>query len=418
MAIPTQAALHARVGIDLDAGAESARTASAADFDLSVHEDMSAAEADWRAFEERADLTVFQTFDWLSTWHRHIGARNGVIPAIVMVRQRGEIVSIWPLAIESRSRARCVRWLGARLSNYNGPLLAADFSARIGAEAFAALWRAVKLKFRREFGADLFDLDKMPERIGKQPNPFLQFPVTPYHTGAYWMRLGTDWEAFYAEKRSIKTRKTERKKRNRLAEFGDVQFVTETETSEIERTLDVMIRQKTRSYAALGVANVFDPPGHRDFFMAVATGAGSRRLVHVSRLNAGSLVTAANFGLVVRGRYYYVVASYDDGEVARYGPGNAHLHDLMKYSMEQGLGEFDFTIGDEPYKRDWYDSETRMVDLIAPVSLRGHLVSAPAKAIRHLKRLLARNPKIWALVRKARSTIGALRRRGDAVAQA
>ena len=32
----------------------------------------------------------FQTYDWLSTWHRHIGAREGVAPAIVIGRQDGE----------------------------------------------------------------------------------------------------------------------------------------------------------------------------------------------------------------------------------------------------------------------------------------------------------------------------------------
>ena len=38
--------------------------------ELSLHHDLASIEADWRAFEANADCTVFQTFDWLSTWFR------------------------------------------------------------------------------------------------------------------------------------------------------------------------------------------------------------------------------------------------------------------------------------------------------------------------------------------------------------
>ena len=260
MVHPTQAAFDAGVGIDFEADAAGSRVApvAMADIEFTVHDDLAAIEADWRAFEACADLTVFQTFDWLSTWQRNIGARGGVMPAIVMVRQRGEIVCIWPLGIERSARVCRVRWLGANLCNYNGPLLAVDFPARVGAEAFVKLWQAIKRKFRGELGVDLFDLDKMPEQIGAQTTPLLALPVTRFHSGAYLMRLGTDWETLYAQKRSSTTRKTKRKKRKRLAEHGELSFTTAVEPSDIERSLDAMIEQKARSYAELGVANLFE----------------------------------------------------------------------------------------------------------------------------------------------------------------
>ncbi len=77
----------------------------------------------------------------------------------------------------------------------------------------------------------------------------------------------------------------------------------------------------------------------------------------MSRLDVGPTLAAANYGLIFRGRYYHVLASYDDGPVSRFGPGAAHLHDLMRYAIEHGCNEFDFTIGDEPYKHDWCDTE-------------------------------------------------------------
>ena len=43
------------------------------DMRLTIHNDLAAIERDWRAFERDADCTAFQTFDWMSAWHRHIG---------------------------------------------------------------------------------------------------------------------------------------------------------------------------------------------------------------------------------------------------------------------------------------------------------------------------------------------------------
>jgi CelD/BcsL family acetyltransferase involved in cellulose biosynthesis len=408
MANPTQAALDAGIGIEFDADIrERVAVGSDAGLDFTIHQALEAVESEWRAFEAQADLTAFQTFDWLMTWQRHIGARNAVTPAIVVVRQRGDLVGIWPLGVSRGSRLE-VRWLGANLSNYNAPLLATNFGERIDTAAFLALWQAIKRKLRDEFGADLIDFDKMPERIGAQLNPMLQLPVTRYHCDAYQSRLGSDWETFYGEKRSPKTRRTDRKKRKRLAEAGPVSFVTATEPGDIVRSLEVMIEQKSQSYAEMGVDNVFDPPGHREFFIDFAsTGRG---LAHVSRLDVGSTIAAANFGLMHRGSYTYVVASYDHGDLARFGPGTAHLHDLMQYSIEQGFKEFDFTIGDEPYKREWCDSELKLFDLVVPMTSRGYLVAAPTLAVRLLKNFIARNPRIWSIVRKARSTVAAWRK--------
>ena len=59
------------------------------DIRLSVHEDLTAIEREWREFEQRADATVFQTYEWLATYQRHIGARRGVRPAVVIARDLG-----------------------------------------------------------------------------------------------------------------------------------------------------------------------------------------------------------------------------------------------------------------------------------------------------------------------------------------
>ena len=45
------------------------------------------------------------------------------------------------------------------------------------------------------------------------------------------------------------------------ARFGEVRFVTPQDRGEIERTIEMLIEQKARSFARMGVANMFARPG-------------------------------------------------------------------------------------------------------------------------------------------------------------
>jgi CelD/BcsL family acetyltransferase involved in cellulose biosynthesis len=386
---------------------------------LEIHGELSAVEQEWKAFEQHADRTVFQSFDWLAAWQRVIGAREGAVPAIVLGRDGdGEVLFILQFAIERHRLARRLTWLGWRLCDYNAPLLAQNFSDRMSAERFLRVWRDVTALLRSDprFHFDLVDLQKMPESVGAQRNPFLDlaafgFQVLPHPSGAYVATLGRDWEGFYATKRSSQTRKKERKQLKHLAEHGEVRFVEVSEHDDITATLATLIDQKSRAFARMGVEDFFARPGYRDFFVAIATDPEMRELIHVSRLDVGTTTAATNVGLKFRGCYYLILSSYDDGDLSRFGPGRAHLHELLRYAIDNGLQQFDFTVGDEPYKRDWSDTELRLYDHVAAVTLRGSLATAMTTAFRRTKRVIKQSPALWRAFSKARAVAGSLSQR-------
>ena len=378
---------------------------------IAVYENLSAIERDWRAFEPHADCTVFQSFDWLATWQRHIGARNGVLPAIVVARDgEGTILFLLPLAVRPAGFARELTWLGSELCDYNAPLLAATFSTRIDAKRFMALWENIArcLQDNPRLHYDSIILTKMPETVGAQQNPMRHLGGTINASGAYLTHLTGDWETFYIAKRSSATRRHDRSKRRRLAEFGEVKFVNPAGDSETLRTLDALMAQKARWFAHMGVANLFAKPGYAEFYRALATDPATRHLVHVSRLDVGATAAAVNFGLTYRDCYYHMLASYDDGEVSRFGPGAAHLLDLLHLAIDREFRIFDFTIGDERYKRDWCDTELKLYDFIAPATWRGALVAMPMLAAQRLKRRIKQTPVVWNPFSAGRALFGSL----------
>src|ERR1043166_2931019 len=75
--------LVAELEANLNAPRAPALNAGRLNIELSLHHDLASIEVEWRAFEANADCTVFQTFDWLSTWFLNIGVHEAGQPAIV-----------------------------------------------------------------------------------------------------------------------------------------------------------------------------------------------------------------------------------------------------------------------------------------------------------------------------------------------
>ena len=288
---------------------------------------------EWREFEDRADLTVFQSFGWLANWQRHIGSARGTVPAIVIGSEAdGEILFILQLAIYTTGPVRRLRWLGSQLCDYNAPLLARNFSARTSAERFRLAWRDVIGLLRSDpfFYFDVIDLAKMPEWIGEQRNPFMDLRVRVHPSGAYLASLGQEWDTFYASKRSAATRKRERRQLRQLADHGEVRFVNVEGAEEIALTLGTLFEQKSDAFDRMGVDNAFLQPGQREFFLAVANDPAMRDLVHVSRLDVGTQMAAISVGLKHRGCYYLILSSYTSAALSRFGPGRAQLSELLR----------------------------------------------------------------------------------------
>ena len=172
----------------------------------------------------------FRSFDWLAAWYRHVGAHAGVIPVIAVGRfANGEIALIIPLAIEPGRASRRLCWLGQDLCDYNAPLLSPDFSQRVSSDRFlAALAGVVQADPNaiRKLRYDWIELEKMPQTVGAQINPFTHLAVTPNASGAHLTQLGDDWDKFYFDKRSSATRRHDRAKRRHMSEFGEIRFVS------------------------------------------------------------------------------------------------------------------------------------------------------------------------------------------------
>src|SRR5690606_42011787 len=94
---------------------------------LAVYSELASVEAIWREFEPHAAWTVFQNFDYLAAWQRHIGSRERVTPAVVVLQSSGSTQAIFPFAIHDRGSCR-LTWLAQDLCDYLAPLISSQFA--------------------------------------------------------------------------------------------------------------------------------------------------------------------------------------------------------------------------------------------------------------------------------------------------
>ena len=331
------------------------------------------------------------------------------MPAIVVGRfATGKTAFILPLAVQRRRWTKRLCWLGEELCDYNAPLLAREFSQQVTRDCFVAFWDELQQRMQADpqLHYDWIEFEKMPQTVGAQVNPFTYLPVAANANSAHITQLGDDWETFYRAKRSSATRRRDRAKRKRMAEFGEIRFVTVTEPTQVRQTLDTLWEQKEQIFVRRGIADIFAQPGYRAFFDDFASNPQTRHLVHISREEIGTSCAAANFAVIFGDCYYHLLSSYCHDRLTRYGPGVLHLRDLMAYAIKAGLRRFDFTIGDEGYKLEWSDLRLQLYDHSSAATSRGWLPSGASVVRRRLKRFIKQTPLIWRLACRVRAVIG------------
>ena len=377
-----------------------------------IHDNLEAAESEWRRFEDIADCTAFQSFDWLATWHRHIGRPDGVRPVIVVGSYAdGETAFILPLAIARKRGIKRLCWFGQEQCDYNAPLLARDFSQRVAPERFLAAWRDLRDQMQRDprLRHDWIELEKMPQMVGAQVNPFLSLDVTANASGAHLTQLGDDWEKFYFAKRSSATRRRDRAKRRHMSEYGEIRFVTATEIDDARRTLETLIDQKHRAFARRGIRDILRG---RDCANSFSTSLQIRKSA-IGFTSAAS--KSATPGRRRISRYCSAIAITTCWRATKTtprcritGPARCICASCSRMRSSFGIRRFDFTIGDEPYKDEWSDTSVKLYDHSAAATWRGWPVSATSAARRRLKRFVKQTPSLWKLVSRLRATVGAL----------
>jgi CelD/BcsL family acetyltransferase involved in cellulose biosynthesis len=340
------------------------------DYSIEVHETLEAAEKDWRRLEQEGECFAFQTYFWIKNWHELIGAKLGVSAQVVVLRAPcGEPAMLIPFGIRRDMGLVQLSFLAHNMSDYQGPLMAKGVGERITGD-FAALWSRV---MERLPSVDLIDFRRMPRVIGNTPNPFVQLSGAQETEHAYAASLPSTFQAFLTGKRKNIHRDSLRKLR-RLAEIGEVAFEFVEDPAKAEKVVEIMASQKGPNYVQATGFNWFERmPEAKTLYARMGAVRSGHLRGHVSTMTVGGVVVSTHVGMVFRDRFYMLLPSYAGGEWYKYSTGRLLLEHLMKTSIDEGCTVFDYTVGDDAYKKDWTDEVLPLYELTVPLSSKARL---------------------------------------------
>jgi len=359
---------------------------------IEVHRSLDPIEEAWRALERDGVAPVYQTFDWVDAWQRHVGAPHGVEAMIVVGKVWGQPVFIWPMGRCRKAGIRIGHWLGGSHSNYN-----------LGVHTRAAMLsldrRRIEATLRQaasEMGIDLYMLQNQPAEWAGFANPFHHLDHQPSPSFARSVRLEDDFETYFRRMRSKDSRRKLRRKERFLEEAGPVELQVARTEDEILSVMEVFHEQKARQFADRGIHNLFDDCGVMRFFTDLAIrslGTDAPRL-EIYSLAVGGEVRAVWAGGESNGRCSGMFNSIATDDLSQYSPGSVLIMDLLPQLIERGVREFDLGIGPSGYKSDWCDRVDRMFDVALPITVRGHAAAHAVSGYLKLRRFAKNTPLI------------------------
>lgn len=342
---------------------------------------------EWRALEARQPDagTVFQSCDLILAWERHFAnARNEL--RVITVRRRGELVLVWPLAIETTSFGRVACWAGDPIGQY-GDVIAADGRAReewIDA-AFAEIGGQADIGFLclRGLRADSA-IAAWAARRGIALGPAAETPVLD--TTAY-----SGLDGFMAEDWPLAKRNAKRMRK--FDSMGGMNFEIVGPGREAAALVAKAFAFKREWLAARGLyGRAFNDNRMEECLTGFAGDASVSSGLAVSHLSVDGETAAIEIGFRRGGRHYAYMGTFAPG-FAKHSPGFVVTELTIRDCVAQGIAEYDPMPPADEYKLAWSNARIAVHDYGIVLGWSGYLSLAVAAWVRPAaKRLFERLP--------------------------
>jgi CelD/BcsL family acetyltransferase involved in cellulose biosynthesis len=217
--------------------------------------------------------------------------------------------------------------------------------------------------------------------------------------------LDTDPEATIRRLRGAKGAKQLRSKERKLAELGEVRFVTATTPEEQFRFLTAFLRQKAEWFEKRNMSDAFADQPTKDFFEGMiqenASSDGNIIDFHVLLLDGHPIALYSGATHQKRLSLYTTSIVLDD-EIGKSSPGELVLKAMIETACKQGIEIIDLGVGSSETKRRWLPDEEPIIDMIRGYGAGGCALAHVMSQMQTIKRVIKASPAMMSAVRKLR----------------
>ncbi|MHA6642184.1 GNAT family N-acetyltransferase [Mesorhizobium sp. A623] len=348
--------------------------------------------ATYAGFCREALAAPAQSGDWVRQW------ASAMRPDAVIAELRAGERPVFSLALEvTRSGPfRIARFMGGRHANGNFPAMDRCWAATAREQDFRTLFEAVR-KARPEI--DLVALERLSPDLDGVPNPMTLLAHFPSPDPALAVDLDGGFDNLLDRSSGKRKRKKHRSQIRKFEAVGPYRRIEAKTPSETRALLDAFFAMKAHRFSQMGIANVFGDPEVRQFFHALFEHALAQQpprfVLH--GLEVAGKLRAVTGSSVCGKRLICEFGAIKEDDLASASPGDFLFYENIQDACRQGFGIYDFSVGDEPYKRLWCDIKVRQFDVLLPLTLKGRLLGQALRQKSRLKASIKGSPTLWRL---------------------
>ncbi|HHL40094.1 MAG TPA: GNAT family N-acetyltransferase [Deltaproteobacteria bacterium] len=341
--------------------------------------------------EESGCANIFLTEEWVWTWWECFGDGKRLY-IITVYTDEGELVGIAPFL---RHRVRtcgmdftAVGLLGSGdevSPDYLDIIVRKNMSDKVAEEVAGFLlgagkrdWDLVALNDVLSNSIVMAMVKKMADSRGLK---LWDFP----HNACPYIRLPDTWDE-YSKSISGKKRYEMRRRLKLLKKDHRVEFVRLERREDVEDALSTFFSLHSGRWEGRGKKGMFDAHNNvMAFHRKVAPLLFERNWLRIFFLKVDGKPVAALYGFEYDRRLFHYNAGYDISW-SKFGVAKQLIAFVIEESIVNGLVEFDFLKGEEPYKYDFTKTQRQLFTaLLWSDSLKGRLHRVANGALRKLK---------------------------------
>lgn len=301
----------------------------------------------WLTFESEGHIpTVFQTYDWINTWWKHLGFRGKKL--ILAAYEEGELIGIAPLytsrmSIKGIPFMNVMRLIGAGESDYQAFILKKNKEE----EALLAILEHLKgEKWDIFWLSDVHSESTTNLFITEALRKTAYYFNVMQHTPCPYIELPKSFED-YQKMISGGTRRNINYYFTKLRKIGNVVFVKIKETSVIDKGMMDFFRLHESRWQSVGKPGALNSQELKQFHKEVSLKLS--RYLNLSFIELDGKRIACEYSYDFNDiRFNYLRGM--DMEYRQYRLGNILVIKLIEDAINEGVREYDFMRGDEEYK--------------------------------------------------------------------
>lgn len=349
--------------------------------------------ADYRSFASPRVTGAAQTPLWYETWLKTSGESGH----IVWLLDNGHPVAALPLAEVRRNGMSTLQFAGGGHANGNFcPSARPDLHVPIETLTHTVL-RAVP-------NAAVLSLERQHHALAGQEN-FLAAAATRSSPNiALAASLAGGFAGLLERANGKKKAKKRRMQLRRFEEAGGAELKTAATIAEIDEIVGAFFRMKHARFEKAGIPDVFAEPRIQKFWrdLFVASLSDPTGPFSIEALFVGGTPRAITGSSLLADRSICEFGAIEDDDLTSTSPGEYLAYSNIETACAKGCHFYDFSVGDEAYKRSWCDTEITHFNVIVPLSAMGRMAVFGSNFLVDAKQRVKSNPRLLGVAKALR----------------